>query len=82
MTDRYLSSFLINIANSIDSLELSQDKIEKVREFYKAYNNKVDKEEVNNEFSSSDIKKFLIMGWYVYTMIGDTNDVDKIEEID
>ena len=86
MSDLHLTEFLRYVANLIESSNLSQDKLQKVGEFYMSYKmlevgklGKVETGETGvgtvgnlNEFSTEDITKFIVMGWYVYSLSKNT----------
>lgn len=69
-----LIPFLRELANTIESGELSQKELQRVGEFYMSYqfhkqailDNEED--EVDNRFDTTqiDLVKFVTLGWYVY----------------
>lgn len=70
-----LSKFLRKLADDLDSNKLVPKELENIGEFYMSYQFKSQalKDDQNNEesldFNETDLKKFIIMGWYVYTCI-------------
>lgn len=64
-TNDILSSFLKNLAFSLEKNELSPENIAKIGEFYMAY--KFNERE--KDFNEVELKKFIFLGWYIYDVI-------------
>lgn len=57
--------FFRNIADSIEKEELNEKQMSFIGEFYMSYHFQNELETIKEE----DFIKFLILGWYIYTMI-------------
>lgn len=68
-----LVSFLRKLADNLESNQLLPEQLKKVGEFFMSYQfqNEVieDRNKEVDDFDADDIKKFLTLGWYVYTQI-------------
>jgi hypothetical protein len=73
--NKQLAQFLRELADSIDSKELSQEQLKHVGEFCMNYKfsdeiyEKNDKNNTDNEFQDTDIVRFLTLGWWIYKHI-------------
>ncbi len=86
---KILIPFLRKIANSLENDDLAPKQLGMVGEFFMKYQCE---EELSNgketEFTEKDMKKFLFLGWYVYTQIledntlpGEIRDEDRSLEL-
>jgi hypothetical protein len=69
-----LSPFLRMLADRIDSETITESELQHIGEFYMShlFREQVVKdnsEDTAEEFTEKDFKKFLTLGWYVYTQI-------------
>lgn len=74
MSDIELSQFLRKIANDLDAEKLSSLQKETIANFFLEFvaNQAQENQRIETQplvFSDSDIKKFLNLGWYVYTYL-------------
>ena len=72
--DNLLSPFLRALANRIDNNQLNDKQLQRVGEFFMSYlfDNQVENDNDSSEecnISDNEFKKFLILGWWVYTQI-------------
>ena len=72
--DKELIPFLRNLANSIESKNLTNQQLERISEFFMSYQFK---EDISNEdeYSPEELVKFLFLGWYIYSHILKENKV-------
>jgi hypothetical protein len=77
---KILIPFLRKIANSLENGDLEPKQLGMVGEFFMKYQCE---EELSNgkeqEFTDKDMKKFLFLGWYVYTKILEDNTMSEEE---
>ena len=75
---KILIPFLRKIANSLENGELAPKQLGMIGEFFMKYQCE---EELSNkkerEFTEKDMKKFLFLGWYVYTQILEDNTLSS-----
>lgn len=72
-----LTSFLRNLANSIENKELVPQQLQVITEFFMSYQfhqqsikDNQDNQPINiQEYTHDDLVKFLCMGWYIYCCI-------------
>lgn len=57
--------FFRNMADSIEKKQLTEKQMSFIGEFYMSYHFQNELENIKEE----DFIKFLVMGWYIYTMI-------------
>lgn len=73
-SDKNLVPFLRELANSIENNKLSLNQLQHIGEFFMEYkfheHNELD-ESKQDEFESSDVIKFLTLGWYIYRVMLD-----------
>ena len=80
--DASLAPFLRNLAQSIEEGRLLPRQLQRVGEFFMAYqfqeqaikdgdNTTESSNTSNRKFSKSDLMKFIVMGWHVYSCILD-----------
>ena len=75
---KILIPFLRNIANSLENGDLAPKQLGMIGEFFMKY--QCEKElsnEKETEFTEKDMKKFLFLGWYVYTQILEENTLSS-----
>ena len=72
--DERLLGFLKNLTQSVEKDELNQQQLQRVSEFFMSYQLRehIEDEEFNNE----DTMKFLTLGWYVYKVILNNEELD------
>lgn len=58
-----LAPFLRHLAEQIEKNTLSQDNLERIGDFFRSY---LFENEVNDEFSEEEFRKFVILGWWIY----------------
>lgn len=84
--DIYLTSFLRNLANSIERKQLQPEQLGRVGEFFRNYLFHENMEDVSlspDEQDRKEFMKFLSLGWYVYTHILDNEDgVEETSDIE
>jgi hypothetical protein len=73
-SDAQLVPFLRDLADSIESRELSKDKLKSIGEFFMSYKfherrNGWNKKDEKDEFTEIEVEKFITMGWYFYKII-------------
>ena len=79
--DACLAPFLRNLAQSIEEGRLLPRQLQSVGEFFMSYqfqeqaikdgDNTTESDTSNRKFSKSDLMKFIVMGWHVYSCILD-----------
>jgi hypothetical protein len=72
-----LSTFLKELATSIDNHSIAKHKLQHIGEFYmshKLLENINDGNDGNNDFDPSDVIKFITLGWYMYKVILETGN--------
>jgi hypothetical protein len=73
ITDRNLQlvSFLNKLSNSIIENKLSSTQLKSLGEFFMKYNFETDIQDNNDtfEYTEEDLKKFVSMGYYMYTQL-------------
>lgn len=57
--------FFRNLADSIEKEELSEKQMSFIGEFYMSYQFQNELENIKEE----DFIKFLVLGWYIYTIV-------------
>ena len=69
--DAQLVPFLRELADSIESKQLSPGQLKHVGEFFMNYKFNKELNEQNNdeEFDDMDIVRFISLGWWIYTQI-------------
>jgi precorrin-4 methylase len=71
-TKKSMAPFLRELANSIETEELTQKQLILVAEFYMSYQfqkeNSYEQESVD-EFDKDELMKFIFIGWYIYKII-------------
>lgn len=74
MDNKILSTFYRELADSIDNDQIDEDGLKDLGEFYMSYNfyNNIEQNIEEKEF-----KKFLVLGWYIYSMILSNNDFEN-----
>lgn len=74
-----LVNFLRNTADSVEYGLESNEKIQKIGEFYMSYRCLENK---NNEtYDDMDIMKFVILGWYIYSIIRENKTEEQAPSI-
>ena len=63
--DKLLVSFLRETADAIENKTLTENQVSLIGEFYMSYRFQNRLEEIQEE----DYIKFLVLGWYIYTVI-------------
>jgi len=71
-TDKQLAPFLRQLADSIESGQLSPEQVQHIGEFYMSY--KVINENTNNDHEEMDFIRFLTLGMYIYKFILNENN--------
>lgn len=79
--DASLAPFLRNLAQSIEEGRLLPRQLQRVGEFFMSYqfqeqaikdgDNTSESDTSSRKFSKSDLMKFIVMGWHVYSCILD-----------
>jgi hypothetical protein len=79
--DASLAPFLRNLAQSIEEGRLLPRQLQRVGEFFMSYqfqeqaikdgDNTSESDTSKQKFSKSDLMKFIVMGWHVYSCILD-----------
>lgn len=67
-----LPEFLRELANDIESGNISDQQMKTIGEFFMRYHFEhrvLHVEQATHDFVSGDIKKFITLGWYVYTQL-------------
>ena len=73
-----LIPFLRNLANSIEEKKLLPQQLERIGEFFMAYqfqeqairsDTTPEPTRRNHEFTPEELMKFFVMGWYVYCVL-------------
>jgi len=83
MDQNTLSNFFLQMSKDVESDKLSDTKMKMLQDFYMSYSFKnqydIDIESENpkesQEMSDEDFKKFLTMGWYVYSCMNDGKEI-------
>ena len=88
--DASLAPFLKNLAKSIEEGRLLPSQLQRVGEFFMSYqfheqaikdgDNTFESDTDNRNFSKSDLMKFIVMGWHVYSCILDGKQPSSHEE--
>jgi hypothetical protein len=75
MDNKILSSFYRELADLIDNDQIDQDGIKELGDFYMSYNfyNNIGEQNIEEK----EFKKFLVLGWYIYSMILTNDDIDN-----
>jgi hypothetical protein len=68
-TDKKLSSFLRNLADSIESEKLDDEKKQIVGEFYMKYKFCSSNKKLFEEINQEDVRTFFFLGWFIYCVI-------------
>jgi hypothetical protein len=75
-SDAKLIPFLRNLADSIENKKLVPKQLESIGEFFMAYQfqeqairDNDNSETVDRRYSSDELVKFIILGWYIYCCI-------------
>ena len=79
-TDKQLVSFFRDLADSIESNNMSQEQLQQAGEFFVSWQFNKDNEEDTDSVDSVepiDVIKFITMGWYIYKMINKSNSGPK-----
>ena len=83
MDQTKLSNFFLQLSKDVEDDKLSDTKMKLLQEFYMSYMFKnqyeTDLESENpketDEMTDEDFKKFLTMGWYVYSCLNDGKEI-------
>ena len=83
MDQTKLSNFFLQLSKDVEDDKLSDTKMKLLQEFYMSYMFKnqyqTDLESENpketEDMTDEDFKKFLTMGWYVYSCINDGKEI-------
>lgn len=88
--DANLAPFLRNLAQSIEEGRLLPRQLQRVGEFFMAYqfqeqaikdgDNTSESNTSSRKFSKSDLMKFIVMGWHVYSCILDGTEPSPSED--
>lgn len=74
--DQELIQFLRNIANSIENDDIEPQDKQRVGEFFMEYNFKNTLTNINSsDIEDKDIIKFLVLGWYIYCVLKNKEEV-------
>ena len=72
----HLVPFLRELAGSVEKQELTPKQLKSIGQFFMSYKfqEQAEKDEnvdvdVNEEFSKKELINFIVLGWYIYTMI-------------
>jgi hypothetical protein len=76
--DKKLSSFLRNLADSIDSGKLNDEKKQIIGEFYMKYEFFTSNKKIFEEINEEDIRTFFFLGWFIYCVILKDNRFKKL----
>lgn len=69
--NRQLVPFLRDLADSIESDKLSPKQLQLIGEFFMSYKLSEEKDIQTEEdnFDSTDVTKFITLGWYIYRIL-------------
>ena len=81
--DANLIPFLRNLADSIEKGHLLPKQLQKIGEFFMAYqfqeqaikDQDATGENIEQQFSKKELMKFIIMGWHIYSCILGDNEI-------
>ena len=81
--DANLIPFLRNLADSIEKGNLLPKQLQKIGEFFMAYQFQeqaikdldVTDENIDKQFSKKELMKFIVMGWHIYSCILGENEI-------
>jgi hypothetical protein len=81
--DANLIPFLRNLADSIEKGNLLPKQLQKIGEFFMAYqfqeqsikDKDLTGENLDHQFSKKELMKFIVMGWHIYSCILKENEI-------
>lgn len=83
-----LIPFLRNLADSIEQKQLLPRQLQHVGEFFMEYhyedeyNDENESLDKSDEFDPKELTKFIVLGWYIYSVILKRNNSEDLESYD
>jgi hypothetical protein len=79
-SNKLLIPFLRELADSIEQNTIAPDQLRQVGEFFMAVEfQKQQTQDQRDDFSGNDLTKFLILGWYIYTILQKNEELPNID---
>ena len=79
-SNKLLIPFLRELADSIEQNTIAPDQLRQVGEFFMAVEfQKQQMQDQRDDFSGNDLTKFLILGWYIYTILQKNEELPNID---
>ena len=79
-SNKLLIPFLRELADSIEQNTIAPDQLRQVGEFFMAVEfQKQQIQDQRDDFSGNDLTKFLILGWYIYTILQKNEELPNID---